>query len=409
MLFKNKFWLKFSIFNLFIVAFLGLIMRYKIGFEFPYLNQKNLQHSHSHFAFAGWVSQTLMVLMIGFLTSKINYYRKSYDKILAANLLCSYGMLISFALQGYNFISIFFSTSSIVVACFFGYYYFKDLKLINKNCLSIYWFKAAIGFNIFSSIGTFYLAYMMATKNIVQDFYLASVYYYLHFQYNGWFFFACMGLFFGYLSLQKSDNQFIDNTFKLFFFTCIPTYFLSTLWLDLPIWLYVITVIATLLQTFAWFKFLLVILKNKLKAFNNYPLFLRYILLFIAVSVSIKFLLQLGITIPYISKLAFGFRPVIIAYLHLVLLAIISLFLLFYIYANPIFHYNKQIKFGLILFSLGVLFNEIVLATQGIAAFSYTLIPHVNEILFGITVIMVLGVGIISFYTIKKTKFYPVL
>jgi hypothetical protein len=41
---KASFWLKIALFNLFFVAVLGLLMRYKIGFEFPFLNQKNLQH-----------------------------------------------------------------------------------------------------------------------------------------------------------------------------------------------------------------------------------------------------------------------------------------------------------------------------------------------------------------------------
>ena len=59
------------------------------------------------------------------------------------------------------------------------------------------------------------------------------------------------------------------------------------------------------------------------------PYFLKYILLFVGFALSAKFLLQLGSTIPALSQLGFGFRPIVIAYLHLVLLAVISLFLLF--------------------------------------------------------------------------------
>ena len=104
----------------------------------------------------------------------------------------------------------------------------------------------------------------------------------------------------------------------------------------------------------------------------------------VAVACSIKWLLQLGSTIPALSQLAFGFRPIVIAYLHLVLLAVISLFLLFYIYVNHYFYTSKPIKFGIILFSVGVFLNELVLAVQGIASFSYTLIPMVNELLFAL-------------------------
>ena len=145
----------------------------------------------------------------------------------------------------------------------------------------------------------------------------------------------------------------------------------------------------------------------KLNFLEKYPLFLRYILFFVSIALSLKFLLQLGSTIPVLSQLAFGFRPIVIAYLHLVLLAIISLFLLFYIYANELITFNKQIKKGLIIFTIGVLLNEIILAIQGIASFSYTLIPLVNEMLFGAAIILVSGIGITAFYSLKKVKNTP--
>ena len=413
MFLNSKLWLKTSIINLLLVAILGLLMRYKIGFEFPFLDQKHLQHSHSHFAFSGWISHTLMVLMIGFLEYKIKktevQFIKKYNLLLITNLICSYGMLISFIIQGYGAISILFSTSSIVIACVFTFFYFKDLKLISHEDLSKNWFKASLFFNVISSLGTFALAYMMVSKNIQQNEYLSSIYFYLHFQYNGWFFFACMGLLISFLQLKKAENLFFNKTFWLFFVSCIPAYFLSTLWLKLPTWIYVLTLLSALIQTVTWFKFLFVIIKLKSNFLEKYPLVLRYILFFVGVALSLKFILQLGSTIPALSQLAFGFRPIVIAYLHLVLLAIISLFLLFYIYANQFLTFNKQIKNGIIIFSVGVLLNEIILAIQGIASFSYTLIPFVNEMLFGAAIILVSGIGIIVFYSLKKVKKSPLL
>ena len=422
--FNSKFWLKFSLLNLLIVALIGLLMRYKIGFEFPFFDQKHLQHSHSHFAFSGWISHTLMVLMIVFLEKKKvllqaqddnreknieNRFFIKYSSILSANLICAYGMLVFFIIQGYGLFSIIFSTSSIIVSCVFAYYFVKDLKLISDDDLSKNWFKTALFFNVISSFGTFALAYMMISKNIHQNEYLASIYYYLHFQYNGWFFFACMGLLFSFLQLKPSENSFFKRTFWLFFLSCIPAYFLSTLWWDLPIWIYLITVVAAFIQVYAWFRFLIIIIKTKREFLYNFPFFLRYILLFVAFALSIKFLLQLGSTIPVLSTLAFGFRPIVIAYLHLVLLAIISLFLLFYVYANHLIHFNRQIKIGVITFSIGVLLNEIILAIQGVASFSYTPIPYVNEMLFGAAIVLVIGIGITAFYSIKKVKNLPLL
>lgn len=407
---KIKFWLKISLLNLCIVAALGVLMRYKIGFEFPYLDQKHLQHSHSHFAFAGWLSHTLMALMVYFLQTKItNFNGNKYKSIIIANLICSYGMLVSFIIEGYGLVSIVLSTASIFVSYVFAYRFIKDIKVLDADCIAKSWLKAAVFFNVISSLGTFYLAYMMASKNVVLDLYHSSIYFYLHFQYNGWFFFACMGLAFGFFNLRKSEHSFYETSFKLFAAACVPAYFLSTLWLDLPVWLYVITVIAAIIQVFAWFKLLIILVKTRKDSLENFSPLLRYVLWFVSFALSIKLLLQLGSTVPLLSELAFGFRPIVIAYLHLVLLAIITLFVLFYIYANHLIIINKNVKYGILVFSIGVLLNEIVLAIQGLASFSYIPIPYVNEILFGIAIILLIGIGITAYFSIKKIKNNPPL
>ena len=404
MSFKTTFWIRFSIFNLMLVALLGLFMRYKILFEFPLLDQKSLQHSHSHFAFAGWVTHTLITLLIAFLQKQDTLHKiafKKYNLILIANLICSYVMLISFIMQGYGAISITFSTLSIFVSYWFTFVFFKDCKQLETPSIATKWFKAALFFNVISSLGTFALAYMMATKNIHQNEYLASIYYYLHFQYNGWFFFACMGLLLDYLRVTIYSKRIYSQSFVLLFWSCIAGYFLSTLWLDLPLLIYILTAISAIVQVVVWYLLFKTIFKENKSIFVNLPNYLKYLILFISFALSAKFLLQLGSTVPAISKLAFGFRPIIIAYLHLILLAIISLFLLFYIYVNDFIAVNKKTVLGLVLFSIGVVLNEVVLGIQGVASFSYTLIPFINEALFGIAILLFASILWTTFFTKK--------
>ncbi|HSD14353.1 MAG TPA: hypothetical protein VLB74_06870, partial [Flavobacterium sp.] len=384
-----KFWLRFSLANLFIVALLGLLMRYKIGFEFPYLDQKSLQLSHYNFAFTGWISQTLMVLMIYTLQNRLADFKVGkYTKVLFFNLICSYGMLVSFIVQGYGLFSVTFSLLSIFISYYFALLFLTDLKLVSKVNLFKNWFKAALFFNVASSLGSFALVYMMVTKNILQTEYLASIYYFLHFQYNGWFLFACMGLFFDFFGLKKSEDPFFATSFKLFFVSGILAYGLSILWMKLPVWLYIIVTAAAIIQVYAWFRLLFGFFRMKKDEIRKLDFSMRYVLLFVGFALSIKLLLQLGSTVPAISKLAFGFRPIVIAYLHLVLLAVISLFLLFRIQVEAFFPRFGNTVFGLILFSIGVVCNEIILAIQGIASFSYTAIPYVNELLFGVAAVL---------------------
>ncbi len=55
-------WIKICFINLLIVALLGVTLRYKIAFSLPFVDQKHLLHGHSHFAFAGWITQIIQVV-----------------------------------------------------------------------------------------------------------------------------------------------------------------------------------------------------------------------------------------------------------------------------------------------------------------------------------------------------------
>lgn len=395
-------WIKISLFSLFIVAFLGVLMRYKIAFELPILAQKNIQHAHSHFAFSGWVTQVLMVLMVRYLSHYIAESKiLKYNSIFWLNIIGAYIMLFSFILQGYGFVSILFSTISIFVFVWFAIWFYIDSKEIPAQSLSKKWFLVALIFGVLSSIGTFNLAYMMATKQVTQDLYLSSIYFYLHFQYNGWFWFACIGLLVSILQ----NNQFFDKEnsliLKLFTWSCIPAFLLSVLWLKLPLWLYTLAVIAAIVQLIAWYK----LVKLSYTIFKINPRispFLKILFKGITYCVTLKLLLQLGSVHPVLSKLAFGFRPVVIAYLHLVLLAIISSFLLTFLYTNDLVHRSTKTIFFLIIFIVGIFLNELLLAIQGIFSFKYILIPYANELLFLISITLLIGITGMVYFNQKK-------
>ncbi|MBL0071238.1 MAG: hypothetical protein IPP34_05210 [Bacteroidetes bacterium] len=379
-----------ALFNLAIIAFLGVIMRYKIGFDFPFLNQKNLLHAHSHFAFAGWVSHALMTLLVYRLNKSFSESRRGV-MLIYANLICAYGMLLFFAIQGYGPISLFFSTASILVSWLFALFYFRQ----QDQSAGAPWIKTALIFNIISAAGTFYLAYMMSHKNITQHHYLGSVYYYLHFQYNGWFFFACMGLFTDWLSKVLPEKELPKYTFPIFALACIPAYFLSVLWVPVSNWIYVLVVVASIAQLIAWFLMIRFLLSNKQEIQKHLNPLSGVLLQFAGVALTIKLLLQAGSVIPEISKLAFGFRTIVIAYLHLVLLGVISVFLLGYIYLNKLIRNNKYVRNGIMIFIGGIFLNEMVLLIQGLASFSYTVIPFADVSLLLISSLMLSGLILI--------------
>ena len=168
-------WLRISFLNLLIVSLIGIILRYKIAFSLPFIDQKHLLHGHSHFAFAGWISQAIMILLVWVHSKNVdnNLFIK-YQWLLLINLITAYGMLIAFALQGYGAYSIIFSTLSIINSFVFGIVFWKDLHSCNKQLNSFWWYKAAIFFNVLSSLGAFGLSFLMINTSSNQNYYLLA-------------------------------------------------------------------------------------------------------------------------------------------------------------------------------------------------------------------------------------------
>ncbi len=385
--------IRYAFINLFLVSFIGVILRYKIAFSFPFIDQKHLLHAHSHFAFTGWISHALMVLLLFYLTSKSKQsLNKRYDALILANLISAYGMLISFTIQGYGFWSIGFSSFSIITSYLFSILYWKDLNKIPAFSISHLWFKMALICNALSSIGAFALAIMMATKNLEQNWYLIAVYFYLHFQYNGWFFFAGMGLLNTIVEQMPNIQKKLKIVFWLFSIACIPAFLLSTLWLQLPRILYLIVILAALAQFIGWIYFLLLLKKNSHFLNIYFPKNTSWLFVLSAMALTIKLCLQLGSTYPSLSQLAFGFRPIVIGYLHLVLLGVITIFLVGYILLISKHNYHKKVFLGVRIFVAGIIINETLLMTQGVAALDYIIVPKIDMMLFTAALIMCLGI-----------------
>lgn len=391
-------WQKISLFNLFLVSLLGVTLRYKIAFSLPFINQKFLLEAHSHFAFAGWISQVLMAFIVKYLYEKdVNIQMKKYQRLLLANIITAYGMLLSFPFQGYGAISIIFSTLNIFVSYAFAFFVWKDLNSLKANCVSHNWFKASLAFNAFSSLGVFLLAFMLATKSVQTNLYLATEYFFLHFQYNGWFFFACMGLLQAYMISKNiaPANKISKMIFWLFFIAAIPAYFLSALWLPIPIWVYVMVVIAAAMQCVGFIILMNHLVKSRKLVAQNLSKQTKLLWLFALIALVIKLSLQMVSVVPSLSTLTVGFRPIVIGYLHLVLLGVITIFLIgYFTEVNAVHH--KSFYTGVTIFVTGIIINEILLMIEGAAALTYTSIPFINELLFVAALIMFSGLLVLN-------------
>lgn len=382
--------LSLGLLSLVVVALLGVIMRYKIGFSFPIVNQKHLQLAHSGFAFSGLITHFLLTFILIVIKDSLKSSQlKFLTQTIQSNLLFSYIACMAFIWQGFGLIAVVAQLIS-----FISVLLFVVLGLFNWTTIkspTIRWFKMGGVLFLFSMIAHIWLIKMWLTGSMTQHNYLAATYWFLHFQYNGWFFFGCMGLLVNWMHQHQLVFANQNAFFKSFAISVIPAYGLSVLWLKLPVWIYTLVVLSALAQ----FVGLIYLIRQFLTAGFKKMAIQKPVLFFVGLlsmlALMIKIALQAGSTIPSISKLAFGFRPIVIAYLHLVLLAFTLLFLLAYLIDQPYFTLNRKSAQAIRFFAVMVFLNEFFLGIQGIASLSYTVIPFINEILLLVALLLLLS------------------
>jgi hypothetical protein len=122
-----------------------------------------------------------------------------------------------------------------------------------------------------------------------------------------------------------------------------------------------------------------------------------------AIAFILKIVLQTFSIIPFFSNYAFGFRPIVIGYLHLSFLGIISFFILGYIDQVLSERGGNISRAGVIIFTIGVLLQEFTLMAQGLEVLNFEPLPYANIVLFYSAIIM--GAALIWIAaTVKKER-----
>ena len=400
-------WYRVALFNLVILAFLGVVLRYKINFPLEFIEQKKLLHAHSHFAFSGWVGFLLQLLVLLHFTNLYERATTFWNRFFVASLIVNYSMIVSFALHGYSVFSIILSTSSLFLSyifCFKVYYAVRGGLHLN----SVRFLVAALFFVLLSSLGPYALAFIIATKTSDQYLNHNALYYFLHFQYNGWFTFAILAFLFRKLESSKYyDKRTANIVFVLLAATCIPGYLLTTLWKSMPVAIIAINALTALLQLVAIWYLVKLLQRNVKSGYLGLPGICKWLYSLAIAAFILKTLLQCFSAHPQLGQLAFAYRPIIIGYLHLIFLVFVSIYMLGILAETQVLQLNSKLtRTGLIVFSATVIINEILLAVQGVMSISYIYLSSVNEMLFYNTVLILLG-AILLFAAVLKKPLSP--
>ena len=385
--------LKWSLLNLVMVAASGLILR-----AWPLMNGmpfvfKNALHAHSHFAFGGWVLPIITWLIMRYFpvpVQKLSFHH--WRNIIVLMLFSSYGMLVSFPFNGYDIFSIIFSTISLGASVYLAIVLWKAMA--GMNSIAVKYLRAALVFMILSSIGPLSTGPLIATGMAGTTLYFNAIYFYLHFQYNGWFTFALLAVLYQFAGIHS--QRMAALAFVLLTAGCTITFFLSVLWNSPGIFFNISGAAGAILQL-AGFYFLCRSIKISRNGFTS-----RLIILALTV-LGVKFLLQLAGSLPIAASMAYENRNLIIAFLHMVLLGFVSMLSIAFIPGKEkqIFHPRFKTGTGYFIFSL--VSTELLLVGNTVYGFYGGSLVYFNELMVIASIPFLAGACMI-FHSVVETR-----
>lgn len=341
-----------------LAASLGLFLRWQFISPTPGVNFRWFLHSHSHVMFLGWAFN---IIYLSFVQHHVPAFRQQafYKLFIGLQVLVT-AMMISFPVQGYGTWSIIFSTLHTFGALAFIILFFRRTR--GPGTVSLWFARMALIFFAISTAGPFSLGYLMANGFGQTVWYNLSIYYYLHFQYNGFFLFGVIAMFLQLLEIK--DIRFnVKGTMsfgKWLAVACIPAYTLSVLFAKPPAVLYIIGAGAAAMQLVALYKLVGVLKPMAGQLAMRFQRVSHTMLSVILSAFCVKLVLQLASAHPDIADLAYELRPVVIAYLHLVLVGIVSLFLIVWYLEKNLAHLNTT-RLALAVLLTGFVGSEICL------------------------------------------------
>lgn len=280
------------------------------------------RHAHSHVAFLGWLYNALVGLTLWVFPLKENY--RWHLRWMLLGQIAVAGMALSFPWQGYGAIAIAFSTLHMVASFGVVYRLVKDqprqLPPTVQQAFRVMYI--ALLCMVLSGLGPIALGPLASLDLQGSVPYRLAIYFYLHFQYNGWFILQALALWLMQRSFQRHRQPVPGVT--LIVAGTFLTFAQSALWSTDKVWVWAIAGMGGMAQLIGWGQLLRSVVRER-------PLTKPYrwadVSLLVAVlALVLKLVLQLGMVVPSLAAVAHQ-HPVVIAFLHLIFLGVLTPFL----------------------------------------------------------------------------------
>lgn len=378
-----------------LVAVSGVWMRAFPFAPVSFVPYPHVLHAHSHFALLGWAFFGCFILFLRIYGPRVRQKRQA---TVAASALVgiSLAMLIAFLYQGYGPISIAASTLHIFVEYWIAFIIYRTIRqnpsFSEIGARFIYGSLVAL---VLSSVGPYSLAYIAARGLKETAWYDMAIYFYLHFQYNGWLLLFLIGTFVLLLRRREIplDERKLKIGFWMYLIALFPGYFHSILWAEPGPVAEGLAAAAGVAQLLAVVLLLGSFKEGWRSLQRHYPRLITAGLFLTMLVLGIKSLLELGLLVPALAERIYESRSVVIGYLHLVLLGFVSLFILLQYGMAGIWRVDRRIGYGMIVFYGGFLLTEVLLFLQGLAEWTGApQIPYTPEGLLLASLMLLFGI-----------------
>lgn len=383
-----------------IIALLGLLLRLFTIIEVP-ANYRYIVHTHSHIALLGWVYTALTTIIYTiYLTKKT--ISKIYKIIFWSTQVTIIGMLITFPFIGYALFSIIFSTLFLLASYWFVWFFITQTTEEQKSRISYTYIRTALYYMILSSIGPWALGIIMNTLGSTSIWYKIAIYFYLHFQYNGWYIVALFGVFF--YMLEKNNILISKTKSKTLYLTLqigiLLSFFLSVLWTEPHPVFYILGGIGALFQIVAYYILVKISIENRSLLYQHFTSLERMLLKIALVLLGLKIVLQVISAIPYFSQLAYSILDFVIGYLHLTFLGVVSLCIFAFLSHLQLLRLSK---FSVVVFLIGFFGSELLIIYKGLVTWlQLPLFSYYFTFLAVISGLMAIAILHLLLYPIKS-------
>lgn len=394
----KSFWLRLALANFLAAALIGLLLRFAFVAELPGVHYSYLLNAHTHTAMLGWAYIAIAALLAYFFVPDTGANRRTLAWLLGASQCAVIGMLLTFPRMGYALWSIVFSSMHVLTAYGFAWFFFVKRS---RNQAGSAFATSAVVLMLISTLALWGLGAIASMGLRGSAWYYGAIQFFLHFQLNGWYLFAIIAFFFHWLGIQgvRPNPSSVGRFHLTLLAGTVLTYALAVAWSNpLPI-IFLANGLGVIIQLLALIM-LVWLLRRVWPEFRSKASGWAALLLKIAFgSFVLKILMQSSLVIPAMAQIAYTIRNFVIGFMHLHLLGVITLAIFgFAILAGKLNVDRLVARIGLVIFLAGFLLTELILFSQGLLFWmGLGFIPSYYELLFGASVFLPLGIGLLLF------------